>query len=327
MQNTLGLCCMYMFQQQLPLLRVGLQPRLHDLLNMFNIVRSIFMGHLSLPLAPVYMAKGEGDCFNCQRICLDSMDVSSLWVLVAGAMFQLMGACCKCHGPLACGCVMAEIRSKSVAGATHLACPMAVTNLRFAMYLDEQLYQRYSLNADQWHKDFQDDVIPFALASDGERIALRKFARAYRSKRGTASEYPRWLLQGSIPASSALGHIIQDEVEVMHHRQRMLCACICIRSPNSDTSIMPQHWTHASYHSNWHRHVLRWVHCDHMCYISLTLIEPTLTCPTYSVNVSRSTCTEANSKQRRQKSTKQLPSKTTQISTDAIHIALVQCTY
>ena len=131
---------------------------------------------------------------------------------------------------------------------------MAMSDLRFAMYLDEELYSKYSVNADKWHEDFQDNVVPMALASEGERLALRKFARSWRSKQGTAAEVPKWLLQGSIPASYALGHILHDELEVMHYRQRKLCACICIRSPNQlyvchaaalDTCFMSQQLTQA----------------------------------------------------------------------------------
>ena len=95
---------MYVFQQQLPLLRVELQPRLHDLLNMFNIVHSIFMGHLSLPLAPMYMARarvivsvaivhGSGFAWTAWMLvvcgCLLQVPCSNLWVLVASVKGRL----------------------------------------------------------------------------------------------------------------------------------------------------------------------------------------------------------------------------------------------
>ena len=108
---------------------------------------------------------------------------------------------------------------------------MAMPTLQFAMYMDEESYEQYSQNQQKWHEAFHDDIVPMALASDGERIAIRKFARAWRKHRRQGA-IPRWLLQGSIPSADALGHIVKDEIEVMSYRQRKLCACICVRSSN-----------------------------------------------------------------------------------------------
>ena len=102
-------------------------------------------------------------------------------------------------------------------------------NLQFAMYLDNNRYEKYMADHRKWHEEFHDEVVPMAVASDGERVALRKFARAWRKHRGAA---PQWLLQGSIPVADALGHIVKDEIEVMSYRQRKLCARVCVRSPN-----------------------------------------------------------------------------------------------
>ena len=99
--SLLRLRFVYMFQQHLPQLRVGL------------IVFPMCMGHLSLPLAPVYMANGEGACFSCnsrcKRVCLGNMGVSSLQAFIADTMFQRVGICYKCQGPLACGCVIGNV--------------------------------------------------------------------------------------------------------------------------------------------------------------------------------------------------------------------------
>ena len=95
---------------------------------------------------------------------------------------------------------------------------MAQQTLQVAMYLDEELYEQYTQN--KWNEQFGESGIPMTPATPGERAALRKFARTARKNSGASAMPPTWLLKGELPAADALGHILRDEMEVIHYRQR-----------------------------------------------------------------------------------------------------------
>ena len=93
-----------------------------------------------------------------------------------------------------------------------------VDSLVVTMYMDDDTMQKYftggAVGID--NRGFLGGVVPFAPQSDGEVTALKKFARAHRSKsvKGT----PRYLLTIKIPAESALEHILSKEIKIMDGR-------------------------------------------------------------------------------------------------------------
>ena len=92
------------------------------------------------------------------------------------------------------------------------------------MYVDAQSLHAYQtgvatwLNTD-WHNHgidntlFSDDLVPFAVDSPGQEVALKKYARAHRAQ--SVQGPPVCLLQVSLPASAALGHILCGDIKIM----------------------------------------------------------------------------------------------------------------
>ena len=65
-------------------------------------------------------------------------------------------------------------------------------------------------------KSFPGNVVPFAPHIPGEAIALKKFARAYRSK--YVQGLPTYLLKIKIPANYAVQHFLDKDIKVMEDR-------------------------------------------------------------------------------------------------------------
>ena len=66
------------------------------------------------------------------------------------------------------------------------------------------------------NEDFNGSVVPFAPTSEGEVIALKKYARAHWARRVHGP--PHLLLSIRIPARSALYHILAREIQVLNNR-------------------------------------------------------------------------------------------------------------
>ena len=90
--------------------------------------------------------------------------------------------------------------------------------LAVSMYMDAETAAKYftgnSVGID--NKDFIDKVVPFAPESEGERIALKKFARAHRAK--YISGPPVLLMTIKIPANAAVQHFLDRDIKVMERR-------------------------------------------------------------------------------------------------------------
>ena len=63
---------------------------------------------------------------------------------------------------------------------------------------------------------FKGNVVPFAPHSDGEWIALKKFARAHRA--GYVRGTPDYLLNITIPDIFALQHFLDQDIKVVEGR-------------------------------------------------------------------------------------------------------------
>ena len=66
------------------------------------------------------------------------------------------------------------------------------------------------------NKSFQGKVVPFAPQSEGEKIALKKFARAHRAWYVWGP--PAYLLTVKIPAKFALQHFLDQDIIVVEKR-------------------------------------------------------------------------------------------------------------
>ena len=92
------------------------------------------------------------------------------------------------------------------------------TFLAVSMYMDEETAAKYftgnavGIN----NKDFTDKVVPFAPKSKGEKIALKKFARAHRAE--YISGPPVLLITIKIPADAAMQHFVDGDIKVMDRR-------------------------------------------------------------------------------------------------------------
>ena len=90
--------------------------------------------------------------------------------------------------------------------------------LTVSMYMDEAIARKYfsggavGIN----NQDFSGHVVPFAPESQGDQIALKKFARAHKARYVTGP--PVLLLTLMIPAKSALQHILDREIKVVENR-------------------------------------------------------------------------------------------------------------
>ena len=92
------------------------------------------------------------------------------------------------------------------------------------MYVDARSLRAYQtgvatwLNTN-WHNHgidntlFSDNVVPFAVDSPGQQVALKKYARAHRAQ--SVLGPPVCLLHISLPASAALGHILRGDIKIM----------------------------------------------------------------------------------------------------------------
>ena len=92
------------------------------------------------------------------------------------------------------------------------------------MYVDAQSLEAYKtgvatwLNT-EWHNNgidnklFSEKLVPFAMDSPGQRVALKKYARAHRAR--SVQGPPVCLLHVSLPASAALGHILCGDIKIM----------------------------------------------------------------------------------------------------------------
>ena len=90
--------------------------------------------------------------------------------------------------------------------------------LTVSMYFDGVTASRYFSGASVGinNQDFSGHVVPFAPESQGDQIALKKFARAHKARFATGP--PVLLLTIKIPAKFALQHILAREIKVMENR-------------------------------------------------------------------------------------------------------------
>ena len=106
---------------------------------------------------------------------------------------------------------------------------MTAQSLKAAMYIDEQSLVAYQTNRAAWLKTnwhnsgldnqlFEKNIVPFALDSPGQEIALKKYARAYFA--GNAEGPPVRLLTIEIPAEEALYHIVHGDIKIMLESQK-----------------------------------------------------------------------------------------------------------
>ena len=90
-------------------------------------------------------------------------------------------------------------------------------DLTACMFMDEATATKY-FSRDGFgginHADFAHSVVPFAPTSDGEEIALKKYARHQRYTRVP----PFLLLTIKIPARFALDHILRGEIKFPENR-------------------------------------------------------------------------------------------------------------
>ena len=97
------------------------------------------------------------------------------------------------------------------------------------MYIDAQSLIAYQTNVapwlnTDWHNSgldnrlFQDNVVPFAVDSPGQTIALKKYARAHFA--GHVDGPPVCLLTIEIPAQEALYHIVNGDIKIMLAKER-----------------------------------------------------------------------------------------------------------
>ena len=90
--------------------------------------------------------------------------------------------------------------------------------LSVSMYMDGATAAKYftAKSAGIDNKGFTDMVVPFAPQSRGEKIALKKFARAHRAN--YISGPPVLLLTIKIPANAAVQHFLDRDLKVMDNR-------------------------------------------------------------------------------------------------------------
>ena len=65
---------------------------------------------------------------------------------------------------------------------------------------------------------FKGGVVPCAIESEGEKDALKKYARAHRAQKVTNP--PRYLVKIKIPAQNALSHLLKNPPEILIMRER-----------------------------------------------------------------------------------------------------------
>ena len=90
--------------------------------------------------------------------------------------------------------------------------------LAVTMYMDQATAEKYftanSIGID--NEDFTGMVVPFAPQSPGEKIALKKFARAHKAQ--YVEGPPAYLLTIKIPANVAVQHFLDKEIKMMENR-------------------------------------------------------------------------------------------------------------
>ena len=90
--------------------------------------------------------------------------------------------------------------------------------LEVSMYLDKATTEKYFignvLGID--NRDFTGYVVPFAPASEGDTIALKKYARAHRARYVTGP--PILLVRIKIPARFAVDHFVAQHIKVLDDR-------------------------------------------------------------------------------------------------------------
>ena len=90
--------------------------------------------------------------------------------------------------------------------------------LAAAMYMDAATMNHYftggaaGIDIQGW----PGNVVPFAPSSEGESIALKKFARAHRARYATGP--PKLLMVIKIPARFAVEHLVAKEIKVLDDR-------------------------------------------------------------------------------------------------------------
>ena len=90
--------------------------------------------------------------------------------------------------------------------------------LAAAMYMDAATMNHYftggaaGIDIQGW----PGNVVPFAPSSEGESIALKKFARAHRARYATGP--PRLLIVIKIPARFAVEHLVAHDIKVLEDR-------------------------------------------------------------------------------------------------------------
>ena len=90
--------------------------------------------------------------------------------------------------------------------------------LAVTMYLDEATCGKYfsggavGIN----NKDFQGNVVPLTPQSEGEAVALKKFARAHRA--GYVTGPPVYLLTIQIPVYDTVQHFLAHDLKVLDNR-------------------------------------------------------------------------------------------------------------
>ena len=97
-------------------------------------------------------------------------------------------------------------------------------HLKLSMYMDQDTAARYftvvSCGID--NNSFEGYFVPFALHSDGEKIALKKFARDHTARHVVGP--PRYLLTITIPAHHAVQYFLDRSIKVLENRQEATVA-------------------------------------------------------------------------------------------------------
>ena len=90
--------------------------------------------------------------------------------------------------------------------------------LEVSMYMDEANVEKHLTDIDFAGIDntsFPGYVVPFAPSIPGEKIALKKFARAHKANK---VKKPTHLLKIKIPAKDAVQHFLDKDIKVMEDR-------------------------------------------------------------------------------------------------------------
>ena len=112
--------------------------------------------------------------------------------------------------------------------------------LAVSMYMDDATARKYftanSVGID--NKGFLGEIVPFAFASPGEKIALKKFARAHRAQ--FVHGPPTILVTIKIPAKFAVQHFLAQEIKVLDDRPEETVGFLKAVNSYNYPTMMPQ---------------------------------------------------------------------------------------